>query len=333
MNHISLTGTHEAMGLQHGSLLHQLGIRFPPVSSQQLEFGLAGLPALKQFYPEIIEEIEGFALGMQTKFENVAGFLLSLGVFAPAGQCSIFAFRNADQVIFGRNHDFLYRHREHCTSTVVNASNKLSFVGHSDVFIGKMDGINEKGLAIGINFVDGKERKPGINFSLVVRYILEHCATVDEAIQVLLEAPIGSVNNYLLADNQQHIAVVEVTPSQRMVRYPLPDQPFIYSTNHFISPDMPAQNNIASDWSKSQERAQGLAKALQNYAQLDFEQAQGILSDQQCHVCLDLPQFQFGTLWSFVADTRSLFVQRCVGNPQSGHYQADNRLQELLSSA
>jgi len=87
------------------------------------------------------------------------------------------------------------------------------------------------------------------------------------------------------------------------------------------------------NWSKSQERAKGLAQALQACSQLNFEQAQAILSDPSCHVCLDLPQLQFGTLWSFVADTQSLELQRCEGKPQSGHYRIDTRLQELLSRA
>ncbi|OJJ22154.1 hypothetical protein BKI52_08945 [marine bacterium AO1-C] len=333
MNHLTLKGSHYDMGLTHGGLMHQLGIRFPQLAPQVLEFGMAGLPALEQFYPEIVEEMKGFAQGIQEKFETVAGFLLSLGVFAPAGQCSIFAFRNADRVIFGRNHDFLYRFREYCMGTLVKASNQLDFVGHSDVFIGKMDGMNEKGLAVGINFVDSEERKPGINFSLMVRYLLERCTTVNEAVEVLSEAPIGSSNNYLIADAQQQMAVVEVTPGKRTVRYPSPEQAFIYSTNHFISPEMKTHNSATPNWSKSQERAQGLEQALLNSTQINLEQAQKMLSDPTCHICLDLPQLQFGTLWSFVADTQSLMIKRCEGKPQSTHYQADNRLQQLMSNA
>lgn len=330
MNQVTLQGTHYNMGLQHGSMLHQFGVRLPKPEQRKIDFGMAGLPELTHFYPEIVEEINGFAQGIREPQENVVGLLLSMGVFDLEGQCSIFAFRNVGYTIFGRNYDYLYQHRNRCQSLLVNANHKFVFTGQADVFIGKMDGMNEKGLAVGMNFVNSHERSPGVSFSLIVRYLLEHCTTVTEAVNVLTKVTTCSTNNYLLADAMGDMAVVEVTPAHRFVRKPKDGQPFIYSTNHFISEQMQNHDAGGVEWSKSRERARGLEQRLQNETALTIEKAQAILSNQECFVCMDLPQEQFGTLWSVVANTQSLEVNRCDGKPQHTNYYPDKRLPDLL---
>ncbi|XQY90010.1 carcinine hydrolase/isopenicillin-N N-acyltransferase family protein [Metabacillus sp. HB246100] len=77
-------------------------------------------------------------------------------------------------MIIGSNYDMLLRGKKFTESSLICMDNKLCFVGHSDDFIGKVDGLNEKGLFIGMTLVPCEETRPGINFYFAIRYILEH---------------------------------------------------------------------------------------------------------------------------------------------------------------
>ncbi|MTI31993.1 C45 family autoproteolytic acyltransferase/hydolase [Xanthovirga aplysinae] len=330
MYHPRLKGSHYEMGTRYGSVLYKNGFRFPEIPNHKIEFGMEGLEDLTHFYPEIVEEMKAFAKAVHTPFENVAGLLLSMGVFDMEGQCSIFAFRNGENVIFGRNYDFLFSHRNYCESALICPENKKAFLAQGDVFIGKMDGVNQSGLAIGMNFVNGQEKKPGISFSLLVRYVLEHCSTTDEAIKILLDTPICSTNNYLIADKSGNIAAVEVTPSHRWVRKPIEGQNYIYTTNQFLSKEMKTFDLGGNEWSKSRERTAGLDKLLKNKRILSLEMAKAILSNRSCHLCMELKSAQFGTLYSFISQLNDLEIQRAERKPTPNNYKEDLRLRNYL---
>ncbi|MEM6541879.1 MAG: peptidase C45, partial [Bacteroidota bacterium] len=92
------------MGLKYGTLLREKAdFVLPKINSKKRRFGLESYKELQRFYPEVVEEIKGFANGINDQPENLGAFLLSLGVFDTGGQCSVFAFKNEDSVVVGRN--------------------------------------------------------------------------------------------------------------------------------------------------------------------------------------------------------------------------------------
>lgn len=60
-----------------------------------------------------------------------------------------------------------------------------------------MIGMNEHGVAVGINNLLGAEGRPGVHWVYVVRKMLAQ-RTVDEALAVLQQAPLSGAHNYLL---------------------------------------------------------------------------------------------------------------------------------------
>ena len=52
-------------------------------------------------------------------FEEVSPFFSAIGVFQPAGQCSIFAAFNGSEVIIGRNYDMLFSLKKITESSLV----------------------------------------------------------------------------------------------------------------------------------------------------------------------------------------------------------------------
>jgi predicted choloylglycine hydrolase len=325
MYHPRLKGDPYEAGKHYAEILYKNGFRLPKVTEEKLNYGKLCIPILTKFDVGIVKEIQGFADGCHASFEEVSSFLLSIGVFQPAGQCSIFAAFNGSEVMIGRNYDMLYSLRKITESSLVCFTGKNKYLGHSDCFIGKVDGINEHGLFVGITAVPHEEMKPGLNFYFVCKHILENCRHVEEGIEVLKRFPSSVANNYLLADPSGSMAVVEVTPSGSHVR--LPKNHYIHCTNHHVGTSASESWN----WSKSKERFETLDKVLaENASNMNLSMAQSIMSETKGHVCLNLSEYQFGTLFSVVANLNTLEITRAEGGPNKAKYMVDPRLKDAV---
>lgn len=313
------------MGLKYGKLLYEKAhFTLPKISAQKTQFGLESYKELGAFYPEVIQEIRGFAKGINDKPEHVGAFLLSLGVFNPTGQCSVFAFANDQSVIIGRNYDMLYDFKKFTESSLIAPTGKYAYISQADVFIGRSDGINEKGLFIAMSFVNGTSIQPGISFHFIIRKTLETCSSTEHAIRLIQSAKVSSANNFIIADKSGEIAVVESAPQKSMVRRPILNENFIFITNQFIIKDMSSFDKGGVEWSKSRERYKGLHDNLKSVHEMDLLIAKEILSDD-C-VCLDLKKEKFGTIWSVVANLNNLTVERAETKPKISNYKPDTRL-------
>ncbi|MEM9857770.1 MAG: C45 family peptidase [Bacteroidota bacterium] len=286
---------------------------------------------MKNYYPEVVEEIEGFAKGIQDTPENLAAFLLSLGVFDTQGQCSVFVFKNHDSVVVGRNYDMLFAFKKFTESSLIAPKDKYAYICQSDVFIGRSDGINEKGLSVAMSFVNGTQVQPGIGFHFVVRKVLENCSSTEEAVRLIGNTKVSAANNFLIADVSGDIAVVESAPQKSVVRRPAVNENFIYITNQFVTSEMGRFDRGEVEWSKSEERYEGLQRQLRSCDHMDLEKAKEILSDK-C-VCLDLKKEKFGTIWSVVANLNQLKIERAESKPRWNNYKPETRLDWWLKKS
>lgn len=77
---------------------------------------------------------------------------------------------------------------------------------------GCLDGINEDGLAAALTF--GGRIAHGIGFAIpmIVRYLLETCETVEQAIETLCRLPSAGVQNVIVQDRSGASAVVYLRP-------------------------------------------------------------------------------------------------------------------------
>ena len=325
MYHPRLYGEFYEMGLKYGKLLYdKANFIIPNISKQKMDFGLESYEELKLFYPEVVEEINGFAKGIKDEPEKLGVFLLSLGVFNATGQCSVFAFKNDDSTIVGRNYDMLFDFKKFTESSLIAPKDRYSYISQSDVFIGRSDGINEKGLSVAMSFVNGTEIQTGISFHFIVRKVLEDCENTHQAVELIQKANVSTANNFLIADKNGEIVVVESAPQKSMVRRPKKDERFVYITNQFISDEMKAYDGGGVEWSKSLERYKGLNERLSSLKKIDLDKAKEILSDT-C-VCLDLKKEKFGTIWSIVANLNDLKIERAETKPKLTNYKPETRL-------
>ena len=87
-------------------------------------------------------------------------------------------------------------------------------LGVSDSLIGLLDGINDEGLAVSLTFGGRRVVGTGFGIPIVLRYILQTCATVDEGSQVLQRIPCHMAYNVTLLDRTNRYKTVFVSPDR-----------------------------------------------------------------------------------------------------------------------
>ncbi len=330
MHHPRIKGSYCEMGCRYGAILHRHGFKVSAQPKEKLDFALESESEVKRIFPEILDEIRGFAEGCHASYQDMASFMMTIGAFKPQPMCSSFAAFNGSDVIFGRNYDFFYSFKKYTESYLTAPQDAFISLGHSDVFIGREDGINENGLAIAMTGVCEKKVKPGISFVLAVRLVLDKCANVKEAAKSLLNMHASADANFLLADKAGDMAVAEVSPDKVMIRKPKNDENFIVCTNHFVLPEMQQYEDLErrsrENWDtipRYDAISEGVRRAG---SKMNFEKAQRIMSDHTGWVCSHQDNKKLGTLWSITAGLKNLEVFRAEGNPCRTKYREDPRL-------
>ncbi len=323
-----LKGNHYEMGNHYGALLYSKGLRLDQLvacDEEKLKFGIESLKICEAVYPNIIDEIKGMADGLHLSYESLGTFIITAGAFAFDIGCSNLAIKSNGKVYFGRNHDMFTVLKKTTESALYRPDDGYYFVGQGDALIGKEDGVNEHGLAVGMNFVYPKSIKPGLNFLIIVRMLLETCKSTDEAVEVLVKLPCMTSHNIMLADKSGKMAVVEMCSERTRVRYAKGN--YISSTNHFNHPEMIAFEDRPQDnWFMTKDRLTCMESALEDLKEVNLSDIQAILSGRKGNLCNYDKKLKFDTLWSFSAELTSLEIERTEGNPARAKFKKESRL-------
>ncbi len=147
-----------------------------------------------------------------------------------------------------------------------------------------MIGINEHGLAVGINNLVTTDGRPGVMWTTVVRRLLR-ARDANEALDLLREAPVAGAHHYLLLDAHSTGYSVERSPSRIAVRTL---KTTLAHTNHCLDTDLiaiePARGDapihstrgrlrMAEDWlaaHPSDFSRQGLWRLLNRFDDADL---------------------------------------------------------------
>ena len=183
--------------------------------------------ALRTWAPNLWEELHGLADGLKIPFERaVAEYSNGRLRYPPRGCSAVMAAG-----LYGRNYDYDPRRYDRIL-VAVQAKGVHASVGFSDRFTGRLDGMNEHGLCVGLHQVSERDARPGLVCILIVRMVLDQCATTREAVALLRKLPHGLSFNYSLMDARGVAAVVEASPGGVEVR----DGETLGCSNHFRSP-------------------------------------------------------------------------------------------------
>lgn len=332
MLHSELCGTHYEMGLALGTELRRQGCRLLgrvpfPLTQERLDFACACLPHYRAHFPAVLEEIRGLAEGQDTHPALLQGVLFSMYALPPSCHCSCFAVFQPHGVFLGRNSDFLTALEGDCRSVLCRPSGPAhSFLGHTTSFLQMEDGVNAQGLAAGLTSVHPGAVRPGLNAGMLLRLLLETCASVPEALDLLSRVPIASAQTLILAHRSGEAALVECCPGGYAEVRTGPSIPYVCSTNVFHIPAMqPFRIPSGDDWA-AEPRWQTMERFLARRARsADRGALLDLLAGQHGFLCQYDRRTGRDTVWSVLYDLTGSAVLRAEGNPARVPFRRDSR--------
>ncbi|WP_226035179.1 C45 family autoproteolytic acyltransferase/hydolase [Aquibacillus saliphilus] len=227
---IQFKGNHYDFGYMQGELLRDSPIlpnRNKQWASKRKHHFMIdeqeAIDILTKFIPSILNEIRGLADALNWKMEDALREFGGYYKEYDRSGCSILS--NSEFLI--RNYDSHPGGYEGRYLIYQPTDTGYATIGPSMQITGRIDGMNEKGLAMGYNFINRLGSEDGFVCNMIGRIILETCATVEEAIAVLKEIPHRTSFTYAILDSRGETFVVEASPRSVVARKST------ISTNHF----------------------------------------------------------------------------------------------------
>ena len=274
---IQFRGTHYDFGYMQGEKLRdsltvinreeQWKVRKPRFTIEVEEVR----KAITQFAPGVWEELLGMQEALEWPMKRIlqefGGYRLD---YVKSG-CSIVT--GSDYLI--RNYDYHPKTYEGRYVVFQPTDQGYASIGPSQRATGRMDGMNEKGLAIGYNFMNRKNPGDGFICCMIGRLVIESCANVLEAVSMLKEIPHRHSFTYVVYDQSGETYVVETSPRGVEVRQSN------VCTNHFEIMRHENRNHLVDSKRRlgvMQKQYENLSEAYDAFRLLN-DTNQGVFSD------------------------------------------------------
>lgn len=305
---IQFRGTHYDFGYLQGTLLknsltlknreQQWKVRKPRFTVPEEEVKRA----ITRFAPKIWEEIIGLKDALQWPMERVLREFGGYRVNYFQSGCSIVT--GDDYIV--RNYDYHPKTYDGRFTIFQPTDGGLAIIGPSQKITGRMDGLNEKGLAMGYNFMNRKNPGDGFVCNMIGRLILETCADVEDAISLLKEIPHRHSFTYIVFDRSGSTYMIETSPRNVVVRQSMA------CTNHFEI--MKEENRFSLEDSK--RRLEVIQKEQQNAGRLGSMEAFRLLNDTDKGVFSDLYGSWAGTIHTSAYFPKAMKAWFALGGDQ-----------------
>jgi hypothetical protein len=227
-----------------------VGLEEPGSIIQDFAVNTPYLESVKAQVPDLFEEMSGVAEGagvdlnelfVYQSFDELFVFLLTSGTLelGTTGHCTTAGvYGRADKPNYvGHNNDIPTYHEELVTVLHVKYPDSDLEILQS-AFAGQIgqNGVNNRGVAVGINTLANLPGGDGLPVSFNVRKILES-ANVDEAVSYLKSARFAQAMNYMIGDREKVVSV-ETWESNAVV-LDVYDGNYAVHTNHSIGEGTP----------------------------------------------------------------------------------------------
>ena len=241
---VDIMGSYYEMGLMQGKeikkstqLMKQLDF---------LEFLTTNIDPLKakkiltELSPNLLEELKGIANELNIELDTIIKLYSGYNLAFPSMGCTTLI----QEDYYVRNYDFS---PEVYDARIVfsNPIKGYASVGFSQNVIGRLDGMNEKGLVVGLHFVNDEYKGEGFLATTIVRLLLDQCSTVKEAVHFISTIPHRFCYNYSITDVSGAAVVVEASPDKQIVHNSNP----LICTNHFESATLQEKNKKTTNGS------------------------------------------------------------------------------------
>ncbi|MHA2250684.1 MAG: C45 family autoproteolytic acyltransferase/hydrolase [Candidatus Kariarchaeaceae archaeon] len=291
------------------------------------------------YIPGIMAEFEGFADAMQVKL-----YQLTPVDFPNSSQnnCSQMAFlpqiTEDNHIYVARTYDWHYDDEDN-RLVQTQVEGKYGHLGFSTLLTGRADGLNDQGLSVIMAGGGAWKYKPknnkAFNFAYAIRHLLDSCKTTNQAVDTLIELPVNTSTNYLIADKRGKTVIVEGIDCEFDVRET--EENYLYGTNYYRTKKLNKYNQYVIDYlvkmnKKRDDRIEEFAKS----EKISKENIIKLLSKPHPEG-IATPHYNewFGVLWSIVFDITEGVSHICLGTPgynEWKEYSLDNTSNHLISS-
>ena len=233
---IDLVGSYYEVGLKQGEEIKTTQL------IKQLDFlesitantdPLKAKKILTKICPNLLDELRGIANGLNIELDTIIKLYSGYNVEFPSMGCTTLI----QEDYYVRNYDFspeVYDAR----IVISNPIDGYASIGFSQNVIGRLDGMNEKGLVVGLHFVNDEYKGEGFLATTIVRLLLDQCSSVKEAVHFISTIPHRFCYNYSITDVSGEGVVVEASPEKQVVHFKNP----LICTNHFESVTLQEKN-------------------------------------------------------------------------------------------
>lgn len=282
---------------------------------------------LEEVCPGILEEIQGVCDELKIPLGRMMVFQDFAMTPAEGGQCSQVAALpsiTADgSLLVGRSYE--YDLTDELCLCVTRAENKPAHAGFSLFLFGRTDGMNDRGLCVTMSSCAYMQRPSGtgVLFPMVIRALLDRCATVEDAVYLLKQIPICSNDNILVADAKGNAKIAEICSFGRTKRISFREgEEFLAATNHYQNPDMLEFDNHRGRHSVRRWRT--ACETLSRYRGEATEEVMKTLLEKRMPEGLACPYYYdgLGTLRSMFFNVTAGKLQVCYGMPERENWSA-----------
>ena len=258
---LDLQGSRFDIGVQHG-VCHRAAIhtflndrltRINAVLNEPVSLASLG-PSISAYQrviaerlPAMYQELQGLAAGAAISIEQA--LLLQLrrelaGFKKVSGDCTTFARLTTGQggMVLGQTIDLNGDMERELTALRV----RNSVSGHSVLllsFTGLLGylGMNDRGVAIGLNLVLGGTWGPGVPGYMAIRHLLEEAGSVDECLMLLRDLPLASSRALTICDASKLVTVEYIKDEWRVLEA---QNHTLVHTNHFLDMDFAVRDAL-----------------------------------------------------------------------------------------
>ena len=321
----TLSGSYFEIGKQLGRMYKKNGFSDKKLKLPKESIIKKQLTIYKKYYPEYLEELRGIADGGKFDYTKIRDWFITSGLDDKIKGCTIFGIKNKDGYFIGRNYDWINVCDKHATSFKVKHKQAYSYLAGSDMWIpleGKInpaylffsvdDGINKKGLFIGLTYAHHKDRNYGLGADTVIKLVLEKCKNVNEALKLFKKLKICYPKNFFLADKKGNMAIFSTTSKKYRIIYPDKDG-ILIQTNHFIHQDLVKEDTRPKIPMKNSKMRYNKVKFMLKNNKTSLKLMKNILSNHKGQVCGHHKTWK--TNWSWIIDYKKSSYYLCSGSP------------------
>lgn len=198
-----------------------------------------------------------------------------------------------------------------------DAPRALVFTTHGTV--GQI-GMNEAGIAVGINNLTVTDGAPGVTWPFVVRKALRE-RTFDAALEAITNARLAGGHNFLLFDRLGQGASIEATPTRTVVEDL--DTTALVHTNHCLFPQtQPIEGYRPPDLvDSSQQRILDATAMLKDETEHSAESLMALLRDENSICRRPEPPHQYESSGAVIMRPGTLDLWACWGIPSENEFE------------